>query len=190
MSSGDNKEEFMKFIFNTWRKADPLLLKGVELFLAHEENCHRLFASNGEMICCETEELYCDHVEAGTRMIAHAKHASQSYPSVMIKSPDTDAFLIALNSCLIIDADILFKTFVGAGRRIISLTKTRHCLGDQWCCSLIDVHAITGLFFAKNILLTSFRHFLINLLFFLNFDSDYNLQLQQDNFMVSFLCRF
>jgi uncharacterized protein YbdZ (MbtH family) len=41
MSSGDNKEELMKFIFSTWRKADPQLLKDVEVFLAHEEICHR-----------------------------------------------------------------------------------------------------------------------------------------------------
>jgi hypothetical protein len=41
MSSVDNKEELMKFIFSTWRKADPQLLKDVEVFLAHEEICHR-----------------------------------------------------------------------------------------------------------------------------------------------------
>ena len=36
MSSGENKEELIKFIFNTWRKANPQLLKGVEVFLAHK----------------------------------------------------------------------------------------------------------------------------------------------------------
>ena len=33
MSSGDNKEELIKLIFNSWRNADPQLLKGVEVFL-------------------------------------------------------------------------------------------------------------------------------------------------------------
>jgi hypothetical protein len=37
MSSGDN----------TWRKADPQLLKGVEVFLAHEEICHRFYIQMG-----------------------------------------------------------------------------------------------------------------------------------------------
>lgn len=69
MSSGDNKEELIKFIFNNWTKADPL--KGVEVFLAHEEQCHRLFDSNGEMMFPEIRELYCDHEEADTRMILH-----------------------------------------------------------------------------------------------------------------------
>ena len=53
MSSAENKEEFIKSIFNTWRKANPQLLKGVEVFLAHEEHCHRLFDSNGEMMSSE-----------------------------------------------------------------------------------------------------------------------------------------
>jgi hypothetical protein len=33
ISLGQNKEELMKFIFTTWRKADPGLLKGVEVFI-------------------------------------------------------------------------------------------------------------------------------------------------------------
>ena len=146
MSSGENKEELIKFIFSTWRKANPRLLKGVEVFLAHEEHCHRLFDSNGEMMCSEIRELYCDHEEADTRMILHTMHASQSYRNIIIKSPDTDVLLIALNACLSADADILFETGVGAGKRIVSLNKIRHCLGDQWCCSLIGLHAFTGLF--------------------------------------------
>ena len=150
MSSGTNKEELMKFIFNIWRKADPQLLKGVEVFLAHEEKCHRLVEANGRMMCSQVEELHSDHEEADTRMIAHAVHASGSYPNVIIKSPDTDVLLIALNACLDIDADIMFETGVGTGRRIISLGKIRHSLGDQWCCSLIGLHAIMGLFSIKS----------------------------------------
>ena len=146
MSSGTNKEELVKFIFHNWRNADPRLLKGVEVFLAHEENCHRLFASNGEMLCSEVEELFCDHEEADTRMIAHAMHASQSYHHVIIKSPDTDVFLIALNACLSIDGDVYFLTGVGITRHILSLSKVRESLGDQWCRSLIGLHAISGMF--------------------------------------------
>jgi hypothetical protein len=90
MSSGDNKEELMKFIFSTWRKADPQLLKDVEVFLAHEEICHRFFDSNEEMMCSEIGELYCDHEVADTRMIVHTMHASLAYRTIIIKSPDTD----------------------------------------------------------------------------------------------------
>jgi hypothetical protein len=100
-------------------------------------------------MCSEVEELCSDHEEADTRMIVHAVHASGSYPTVIIKSPDTDVLLIALNACLDINADIMFETGAGTGRRIISLAKIRQCLGDQWCCSLIGLHAMTGLFSIK-----------------------------------------
>jgi hypothetical protein len=42
MASGQNKEEIMRFIFNTWKKLDSRVLRGVELYLAHEDKCHRL----------------------------------------------------------------------------------------------------------------------------------------------------
>jgi hypothetical protein len=144
MASGENKEEIMKFIFNTWRKADPQALKGVEVFLAHEDKCHKLNELTGDMSCNAIEELFSDHEEADTRMIAHARHASLSYPNVVVKSPDTDVFLIALNASTNISANLFFETGKGNGRRIISLNKIRQHLGEQWCSSLIGFHAFTG----------------------------------------------
>lgn len=144
MSSGENKEELMKFLFNFWQKADARLLKGVQIVLSHEEKCHSFIQSNEQLTYTEVEELSCDHEEADTRMIAHTRHASQYFPNVVIKSPDTDVFFIALNACLDIDADVFFETGIGNGRRIISLSNIRNNLGDQWCSSLLGLHAFTG----------------------------------------------
>jgi hypothetical protein len=146
MCSGENKEELMKFIFITWSKADPRLLKGITVFIAHEDTCHKLFEVNGEMISHEIEELRCDHEEADTRMITHAGHACQDYSTIVIRSPDTDVFFIALNACLGIDAALLFETGVGNRKRIISLNKVKQHFGDQWCSALIGIHAFTGNF--------------------------------------------
>jgi hypothetical protein len=144
MASGENKEEIMKFIFNTWRHADPQALKCVEVFLAHEDKCHKLTELLGDMSCTEIEELSSDHEEADTRMIAHARHASLSYSNVIVKSPDTDVFLIALNAINDIIANLFFETGKGNARRIISLNKTKQHIGEQWCSSLIGFHAFTG----------------------------------------------
>ncbi len=81
---------------------------------------------------------------ADTRMITHAGHACQDHSTIVIKSPDTDVFFIALNACLEIDANLLFETSVGNRKRIISLYKIRQHFGDQWCCALIGLHAFTG----------------------------------------------
>ena len=108
LASGENKEEIMKFIFNCWRNADPCARKGVEVFLAHEDKCHKLTELLGDMSCTEIEELSSDHEEADTCMIAHARHASLSYSNVIIKSPDTDVFFIALNATNDIFANLFF----------------------------------------------------------------------------------
>jgi hypothetical protein len=141
LSSGENKEQLIEFIYHSWRKADPKVLQGIELFLAHQEECHKLFPSNDTLICTEVDELRCDHEEADTRMLVHANHASLFYRNILIKSPDTDVFVIALNASLEIHANLLFETGVGTARRIISLSSTREPLGYQWCCTLIGLHA-------------------------------------------------
>ena len=69
LSNGKNKEEFMKFLFEAWKTADPQLLNGIEVFITHEKECHKLTASNNAMICSNVEELGCDHEEADTRMV-------------------------------------------------------------------------------------------------------------------------
>ena len=98
----------------------------------------------GDMSCTEIKELSSDHEQADTRMIAHARHASLSYSNVIVKSPDTDVLLIALNAINDIFANLFFETGKGNARRIISLNKIKLHIGEQWCSSLIGFHAFTG----------------------------------------------
>ena len=129
MASGENKEELVKFLFTSWKNVDASLLRGVEVILSREDKCHRFILLNEQLTCSEVEELTCDHEEADTRMIAHAKHASLFYNNIVIKSPDTDVFFIALSACLHINADIFFETGIGNGKRVISLSKYKALLG-------------------------------------------------------------
>ena len=92
LTVGKNKEEIMEFLFDSWSKIDVLTLRGIELFTTHKEQCHCLFESQGGIICSKVDALTSNHEEADTRMLCHALHASTNYPSVIIKSPDTDVF--------------------------------------------------------------------------------------------------
>ena len=141
MTSGENKEELMKFLFTFWKNVDASLLRGVEVILSHKDKCYRIIELKEYLIYREVEELTCDHEEADTRIIAHAKHASESYGNIVMKSP---VFFIALNASLDINADIFLEIGVRNGRRIISLGNIRHRLGDPWCGSLLGLHAFTG----------------------------------------------
>ena len=114
----------IKDLERNWRgiDVDASLLRGVEVILSHEDKCHRFIQSNEQLTYSEVEELTCDHEEADTRMIAHARHASLFYHNIVIKSPDTDVFFIALSASLHINVDIFFETGIGNGRRV-NLTK-------------------------------------------------------------------
>ena len=68
------------------------------------------------------------------------------YPNVIIKSPDTDVFLIALNASSNIRAQIFFETGNQNKRRIISLEKVKQHVGAQWCSAFIGFHSFTGIF--------------------------------------------
>ena len=66
-------------------------------------------------------ELFCNHEEADTRLIFHAKHISQTYKKIIIHTPDTDVLLIALGLANKINCTLLMKTGVKNKARIISL---------------------------------------------------------------------
>jgi len=54
-----------------------------------------LSIKNGE--CTKVTALHCDHEKIDTRMLLHAKHASQDAQSpVVIQSPDTDVLLLCV----------------------------------------------------------------------------------------------
>ena len=129
------------------------MLKGVEVFITHGEDCHKLTESHNTMICSNVEELTCDHEEADTRMACHAKNASFNYLNVIIKSPDTDVFLIALNACLNITAQLFFETGNQANKRIISLEKGKQHVGPEWCSALIGFHSFTGMIKIKKVII-------------------------------------
>ena len=135
----------MKFFHISWIKADPTLLKGIEVYLAHEEMCHKFITSNGLLTCHEIDELKCDHKEVDTRMFTHACHASQRYNNIVIKSPDIDVVLIALNASLEINANLFVETGMGNGRHIILLNLIKQCIGYQWSSALIGLLAFSGL---------------------------------------------
>ncbi|CAB4038033.1 Hypothetical predicted protein, partial [Paramuricea clavata] len=116
LAVGKNEEEIMEFLFDSW---------------------------NG-IICSKVNALTSNHEEADTRMLCHALHASTNYPSVIIKSPDTDVFFIALNASSVIPSNVYFETVNQKNLRIISLDKVRLHYGPQWCSAFVGLHSFTG----------------------------------------------
>ena len=121
-------------------------VRGVEVFVIHENRCHQLVTSTNTITCHEIEDLESDHEEADTRMLAHAKNASAEYPNIIIRSPNTDVFAIALNASLSIHYSHLYfeRTGTKDKRRIISVSRVRENLGALWSATFIGFHLFTG----------------------------------------------
>ena len=149
---GANKEELVEFLFNTWRQCSPDKFQNVEVFVVHGNLCHSLCAKDGELLVTEVPELHEDHEEADTRLLLHCAYASQRQaPSqydpqkaVMIRSPDTDVFIIALAFAGVMTSKVLFHTGRGTNVRTIDVTSIKDHLGADVSSALIGLHCLTG----------------------------------------------
>ena len=145
--------------FRYMGESDALTLRGIELFTTHKEQCHRLCESQEGITCSKVDALTSNHEEADTRMLCHAFQASTNYPSVTIKSPDTDVFFIALNASSVIPSNMYFETGNQNNMRIISINKVRLHYGPQWCSAFVGLHSFTG---------TSLKRMPFVIIYFLN----------------------
>ena len=137
LSSNSNKTALLKFFFDTWINLNT----DVEIFTTFEDNCVKLY--DGKRI--DVEALKCDHEEADTRLLFHAKHASESYSKVMISSPDTDVAIIALSLYGLFEhIHFCFLTGKGRTRRVLDINKIQSSIGESLSKALVGLHCFTG----------------------------------------------
>ena len=93
----------------------------LDFFLCHEEFCHHVYsrADTPMLLVEEVPELFSDHEEADTRLLLHAKHASQNHSDIIIKSPDPDVFVLCVAKANEITGNLLFETGAKERNRIV-----------------------------------------------------------------------
>ena len=144
LANGSNKEHLVEFLFKTWQ--DTYLQTNIKLIVSHGIHCHQLtWDANGKCSAEVVPELIADHEEADTRLILHAKHASDAciYSCVVIRSPDTDVAIICLRFSQRIPK-LYFQTGKRNLQRIISIDLMAEVLGTDICKSLIGLHVYSG----------------------------------------------
>ena len=67
--------------------------------------------------------LLCKQEEADTRIFLHCKHASARFREVIIHTPDTDVFVLALGFARSLNCELFIKTGVKDKNRIISISR-------------------------------------------------------------------
>ena len=77
-------------------------------YFAVEDKCIQLSVNDGKVVCNEITELNNNHEEADTKLLLHAKHASENgETTIIIKSPHTDVANLACHFCRNVSARIL-----------------------------------------------------------------------------------
>jgi hypothetical protein len=147
MSCGKNKEALLELLFDQWKLLATDELGGIELYITHGNKCHFICysATSLQVVCEEVFELFCDHEEADTRMLLHASHTAQSHSNIVIKSVDTDVFLLCIYCASKIPATLAFDTGTGNKRRILDMNNISEQLGEAWCDAILGFHWFTGL---------------------------------------------
>lgn len=85
--------------------------------------------------------------EADTRIILHCLHiATQSSDdsSIIVRSPDTDVFMLLLRFASQVTMPLCMDTGTGDKRRLINVKSIAQELGPSWCSALLGLHAYTG----------------------------------------------
>ncbi len=149
----DNKRELPEFLFSEWpaNKDEKYskILKNTNLYLCHGELCHRLKADgNGETIHSEEiRTLKCLAEEADTRLLLHAKQAADSgyYSCIVLKSPDTDVFVLALYFQREMDIPIIFHRKGSQKKwKFVDISGICAKLDDHIIRALPGFHAFSG----------------------------------------------
>ena len=145
LASGKNKESLIHFLFESWKEYKSQCLKDVVLYITHAEKCYKLESVNEKMVVSEVPNLQCDHEEADTRLFLHAHHAAnvEEADNIIIRSPDTDVFMIAVSCAQLLHAR-LFLHLTSRNGRIIQVNKISERLGERTAQALLGLHVFSG----------------------------------------------
>ena len=116
-----------------------------------------IYATIGDKCICLNDSmnmptLFCNKEEADTRIFLYCKHTSARFREVIIHTPDTDVFVLALGFARSLNCELFIKTDVKDKNRIISISriigKLKGTYGFQESeiiiQSIIGFHVFTG----------------------------------------------
>ena len=93
------------FVVSEWKKEKSRsLIENKCFYVTNGENVSKINHDSVSLV----ENLKSNHEEANTRIILHAKHASNSYDRILITSFDTDEFVLCVSLQNCIDGRIYF----------------------------------------------------------------------------------
>ncbi|GFR95662.1 hypothetical protein ElyMa_000950000 [Elysia marginata] len=127
LKNDDNKKHFIQFLLNEWQQdAYAKLLLNREAIFASDNECFVLSTADGETPDARLlQNLSSSHKEADTLLILHSIYVDQALnftdTDIIIRSPDTDVFLLLIAFCQKYTHPIYFDTGMGNKRKMIHI---------------------------------------------------------------------
>ena len=146
LSSVENKRMLTRFLLQQWSRdnyADQI--GNCNIYFAVEDKCFHLSVSDGKVVCEEIPKLNSNHEEADTKLLLHAKHASENGETcITIKSPDTDVAILACHFCSDIPAQILITRKEKTRIIYLEISSIADAAGPHLRNAPPGLHAFTG----------------------------------------------
>ena len=141
LQSTSNKANLIRFLCNAWKGESFLSRLGDKhLYLGYDEECLKLTKEKVEV----AEHLRCNHEEADTCMLLHAKDAAFSNEAIIIVSKGTDVLILDAAKVFKIDATIYQKQGNQTRTRFVNITEISSILGTVISSCLPGLHAFTS----------------------------------------------
>ena len=144
LQCGENKNNLLEYFFQRWTTSAKNIIENVTIITTHGHKCHAIKLNDTVLDVTEIKDLESTQEEADTRILLHAAYASKSCSDLVIRSPDTDVFVLALAFCPQIDGHLYFHTAKGRETHITDISKLHSHLGEDKCHALVGLHAFSG----------------------------------------------
>ena len=139
LSEAHNKTMLIEFIAEEWKSNDSKAMIGNKtLYVTCGEKCWKITRCVTSLV----DELQSSQEEADTRILLHAKHASdQGYKSVVVVSEDTDVYVLCFAFAKDIKCSFYQKRGTKTRTRYLDIKQVRAVLGDRLSQALLGFHA-------------------------------------------------
>ena len=83
--------------------------------------------------------------ETDTRVVLYLHQAAAwGYENAVVRTPDTDIFMILLMHAHGINLTIFIDTGTGKNRRLINISELAESFGEHYCSALLGLHVFSG----------------------------------------------
>uniref|UniRef100_UPI00358FB7B0 uncharacterized protein n=1 Tax=Myxine glutinosa TaxID=7769 RepID=UPI00358FB7B0 len=142
----DNKKQLCQLLLRVWsgQQVTSRLERTEMAVLIVEGRAHQFVSMNGEVEIRELPTIYSNQEETDTRVVLYLHHAAAlGYKNAVVRTPDTDIFVILLYHAHAIKLTVYLDTGSGKHRQLVNLSELAESLGEDYCATLLGYYVFS-----------------------------------------------